>query len=222
MLSRFKGAYSRGESGFYDRFIAPATLAATQPLLARIAETAPSGGAVLDVGCGGGQTLHSLASRRRDLRLVGVDPSPGLLDRARKRLDSSRRVRLLAGSAGDLPGADGEFDAVVSLFAIKHWPGQAGGVAECARVLCPGGRFLVAELDAEAAPEDWAAFVRLTVLPHPVKRPYAAMTLRPFVRNGLSAGRLGDLARGAQLDAVETGSLPGLAIAYAFGVRVAT
>ena len=80
---------------------------------------------------------------------------------------------------------------------------------------------LVAELDAEASLARWRAFVGLTRLPGPVQRLYAPVTLRAFVRHGVSAGRLRDLAAGAGLEVEEASSVPDLAIAYVRAARAA-
>jgi ubiquinone/menaquinone biosynthesis C-methylase UbiE len=100
---------------------------------------------VLDVGCGTGALLRRLAARLPDAELAGVDPAPRMLAEARKRLNG---VRLEQAAAERLPFADASFDLVVSAMSFDHWADQALGLAECARVLRPGGHLVLADLFA--------------------------------------------------------------------------
>jgi ubiquinone/menaquinone biosynthesis C-methylase UbiE len=57
-------------------------------------------------------------------------------------------VRLVAGVAERLPFDDTSFDLVVSTVSFDHWADQPAGLAEVARVLRPGGRFVLVDLFA--------------------------------------------------------------------------
>ena len=105
----------------------------------------PAPDRVLDVGCATGALLGLLAARLPDAELAGIDPAPRMLAAARKRLDG---VRLEQAAAERLPFADGSFDLVVSAMSFDHWTDQALGLAECARVLDPGGGLVLADLFA--------------------------------------------------------------------------
>src|SRR5688500_13124922 len=76
-----------------------------------LAEGAPSAAHLLVVGAGGGLELVSLATARPDWRFTGVDPSPAMLDLARKAIEPfAERVQLIEGivdqaSAGPFDGA---------------------------------------------------------------------------------------------------------------------
>jgi ubiquinone/menaquinone biosynthesis C-methylase UbiE len=94
---------------------------------------------VLDVGCGTGYLLRQLATRcPQAAELAGIDPAPGMIEAARAAA-SDDRLRLRPGTAEDLPWAAGFFDLVVSSTSFDHWADQRAGLAECARVLAPGG-----------------------------------------------------------------------------------
>jgi ubiquinone/menaquinone biosynthesis C-methylase UbiE len=56
-----------------------------------------------------------------------------------------------------LPFPDGHFDAVLSSGSIKHWPDQGAGLREIHRVLVPGGRAFVGEMNRLAPPAAIAA-----------------------------------------------------------------
>lgn len=91
---------------------------------------------VLDVGCGDGH-FASLAFPRP--LAAGIDPAAAVLREARQR----SAYHLLAQSLGDaLPYADGHFATVVSNSVLEHIPAVEPVLAEIARVLQPGGRFI--------------------------------------------------------------------------------
>lgn len=98
-------------------------------------------GRILDAGCGSGGTIISIAEEAGFG--VGLDLSPRFSD-AGTRLAREKRVRNVAFTQGDglrLPYRDGTFDVVLSHSVIEHLPSAEAYIAECARVLRPGGRF---------------------------------------------------------------------------------
>ena len=97
-------------------------------------------GRVLDAGCGGGGMPLSLAEHA-DL-VVGIDPIDRFGD-AGVRLARERSLGHLLFARADgmaLPFADGAFDLVLSHAVIEHVPDAGRYLAECRRVLAPGGR----------------------------------------------------------------------------------
>jgi ubiquinone/menaquinone biosynthesis C-methylase UbiE len=100
---------------------------------------------VLDVGSGTGYLLGLLAGRLPEAQeLAGVDPAPGMIAVARN-LAADLRLSFTEGTAERLPAADGHYDLVVSTTSFDHWGDQAAGLAECARVLAPGGHLILAD-----------------------------------------------------------------------------
>jgi ubiquinone/menaquinone biosynthesis C-methylase UbiE len=98
---------------------------------------------ILDAGCGNGRYSKFLLSRAdADAVITGFDYSQQMLQRARKRLQSSR-VSQVAADLTRLPYADGCFDAIVCGWVIEHLPDPRQGLRELARVLCPGGKLLL-------------------------------------------------------------------------------
>ncbi len=94
---------------------------------------------ILEIGAGGGFTLIAL----RDLgfrRTVGLDLTATTLEAMRQRLDGTP---LVAADAEELPFADGSFDAVLSSDLIEHLPNLDRHLASVARVLRPGGCYLI-------------------------------------------------------------------------------
>jgi SAM-dependent methyltransferase len=105
----------------------------------------PNGrGPILDLGCGTGSFLAAVGGHGR--RLVGVDIAMRWLIVARKRLDEAglTRVHLACGCAENLPLRDGVCAGVVAGDVIEHVADQAATLAECHRVLAPGGRVFLA------------------------------------------------------------------------------
>lgn len=100
---------------------------------------------ILDVGCGTGYLLRRLASQLPSaVRVVGVDPSPGMIQTAVSATDDSR-LRFAIGFAEHLPFAASSFDLVIATTSFDHWSDQKAGLAECARVLKPGGQLLLCD-----------------------------------------------------------------------------
>lgn len=114
-----------------------------------VLSAAPAPVAVLDVGCGTGALLRLLAERLPGTReLIGIDAAEGMVETARSQPDLDRRTRVERAVAERLPLADASVDLVVSTTSFDHWADQAAGMAECARVLEPGGTLVLADLFA--------------------------------------------------------------------------
>ncbi|MDQ4069159.1 MAG: ubiquinone/menaquinone biosynthesis methyltransferase [Actinomycetota bacterium] len=98
----------------------------------------PPGSTVLDVACGTGDICREL--EKRGYRAVGVDRSAGML--AAQRTDAP----LVRGDALRLPFRTNSVDGVVCGFALRNFASLRPFLAECARVLHPGGRVALLEV----------------------------------------------------------------------------
>ncbi|HKS28126.1 MAG TPA: methyltransferase domain-containing protein [Pyrinomonadaceae bacterium] len=92
----------------------------------------------LDVGCGNGAFTELLVERCAPLSVQGIDPSEEQLVYARRR-PALRVAQFRQGDATALPFPDDTFNAAVMPLVIFFVPDPAKGVAEMARVVCPGG-----------------------------------------------------------------------------------
>jgi SAM-dependent methyltransferase len=164
------------------------------------------GETVLDLGSGAGIDAF-LAAREvgPDGRVIGVDMTPQMLDRARRNAASvgHDNVEFRAGRLEALPVDDASIDAITSNCVINLVPDKAAVFREVARVLKPGGRMVVADivLDAplpEAVAKDLAAWVGCIS---------GALPRKEYIRHLESAGLgsvevLKDIDQGAAMEAV--------------------
>ncbi len=113
----------------------------TRPDVIFCTEQVMAADAVLDVGCGTGSMLHSARDLGHTGRLVGLDPDPSMLERARRRTD----IDWVSGKAADAPW-DAEFDlatmtsnAFQCLISDEEMRDSLAAICRSLRV---GGRFL--------------------------------------------------------------------------------
>jgi demethylmenaquinone methyltransferase/2-methoxy-6-polyprenyl-1,4-benzoquinol methylase len=100
------------------------------------------GARVLDVGIGTGLVAReALALIGAQGQLVGVDPSPGMMDQVRL-----PGVELVQGRAESIPRPDASADFLSMGYALRHLTDVDGAFREFHRVLKPGGRVLVLEI----------------------------------------------------------------------------
>jgi ubiquinone/menaquinone biosynthesis C-methylase UbiE len=100
-------------------------------------------GRVLEIGVGTGLSFLHYPP---DVELAGVEPSPHMLKRARRRAaELGRKVELVEAPAEQLPFADDSFDTVVSLTVLCTVSDAQRTLGEIRRVLRPGGRFVFLE-----------------------------------------------------------------------------
>jgi phosphatidylethanolamine/phosphatidyl-N-methylethanolamine N-methyltransferase len=99
-------------------------------------------GRVLEVGIGTGLNLPFYA---RDIDLVGVDLSEGMLRKAQEKLESlrMRRVTLKVMDAAALDFGDAEFDATLATYVISAVPDPVAVLREMRRVTKPGGTIVI-------------------------------------------------------------------------------
>ena len=81
-------------------------------------------------------------------RLVGFDVSAEMLQVAAQNLPVGDHIELRQADGAALPAADGAFDAVFANMYLHHVPDPAQAIAEMARILKPGGRLVITDLDS--------------------------------------------------------------------------
>ncbi|CAG7653199.1 class I SAM-dependent methyltransferase [Actinacidiphila bryophytorum] len=151
------------EAARYDatRGGVPRAVAAARAVLALIPDRCRT---LLDVGCGTGLVTERLV--RPGLQVFGVDAATGMVRTAADRVGG----RVVKGNCHRLPFADESLDAVSAVWLLHLLPDALTVVAECARVLRPGGVF-VTTVDKDAG-HDVNSDVDQLMAPYRVRRPY--------------------------------------------------
>ena len=112
-----------------------------------------TGGRVLDVGCGTGDDARELAALGG--RVVGLDLSEAMVAEARRRgAGSALPTEFVAGDIRQLDFEDGSFDGVYAKLVLMHCEDIEASLDELLRVLRPGGRIAVFDLDFEMVTVD--------------------------------------------------------------------
>jgi demethylmenaquinone methyltransferase/2-methoxy-6-polyprenyl-1,4-benzoquinol methylase len=99
------------------------------------------GDRVLDACCGTGDL--AVAGEREGGYVTGLDFSPAMLERARRKSDT---ITWVEGDMLALPFGDGSFDAATVGFGVRNVADLEKGVTELRRVLRPGGRLAILEI----------------------------------------------------------------------------
>jgi len=106
-----------------------------------VAKVVWPGDRVLDACCGTGD--FAVEAERRGGRVVGLDFSNRMLERARRKSGTTEWVQ---GDALALPFDDGAYDAVTVGFGVRNLEDLERGLMELGRVLRPGGKLAVLEI----------------------------------------------------------------------------
>ncbi|MDR5638389.1 MULTISPECIES: class I SAM-dependent methyltransferase [unclassified Thermosynechococcus] len=132
---------------------------------------------ILDVACGTGRTLKQLRYGFPKAALFGIDLSPTYLRKANSLLatQTGDLPQLIQGNAESLPYVDNYFSAVTCVFLFHELPApvRQNVINECARVLQPGGVFVICDsIQALDSPEQ-----------RPMMENFANLFHEPFYRN---------------------------------------
>ena len=167
---------------------------------AAIVAAEQAGGRVLEVGIGTG---ISLPDYDRRTRLVGVDISEPMLEKARERVRRLKLVNVEAIDVGDaerLSFADGSFDVVVAQYVVTAVPNPEAALDEFVRVVKPGGEIIITtRIGAEAG------------LRRVIERTLMPLTSRLGWRTDFQWARYTDWAEGvSEIELIERRALPPL------------
>ncbi len=156
-------------------------------------------GDVLEIGIGTGLSLLHYPP---EVRLTGIDFSPGMLEVARRRsAQLNRPVELRMGDAQQLDFPDESFDSVVGTFALCAVADERRVVAEMWRVLRPGGQLLLADhvISSSAVFRAVEWLLEITCVPrgaeHFLRRPLSTARAAGFVIERTERFKLGIVER---------------------------
>ena len=113
-----------------------------------------SGEKVVDVGCGAGvDSLIAAGMVGATGRVVGVDMSPEMLEKARRAAEEAGRgnVEFRHGYGEELPVEDGWADVIISNGVLNLMPDKAAALEDMARVLKPNGRLQIGDILVQKA-----------------------------------------------------------------------
>jgi ubiquinone/menaquinone biosynthesis C-methylase UbiE len=147
----------------------------------------------LDVGCGTGFPAIELAERLGpDSRVHGLDPWRPALDRARAKAASRgvAQVEFDEGDAARMPYEDARFDLIVSNLGLNNFRDPESAIAECRRVLRPGGTLALSTNLVGTMAEFYEVLQRVLDDTGGERAPGA---LRHHIEKRASVARVGDL-----------------------------
>jgi ubiquinone/menaquinone biosynthesis C-methylase UbiE len=113
---------------------------------------------ILDVGCGGGQTMRTMAAGAAEGHVDGVDYSSASVAIAREtnaEMIRAGRADVQQASVSRLPFPDQSFDLVTAVETHYYWPDFPNDLREVRRVLKPGGRLLIIAETYKGRRMDW-------------------------------------------------------------------
>lgn len=143
------------------------------------ANVAP-GEQILDIGCGAGATSFALAARTgADGRVIGVDISPQLVERARADTPVGAPVAFELADAATAPLEPAAFDLLFSRFGVMFFDDPVAAFAHMRAALKPGGRLAFA-CWREPAANDWVRLPMAAIRPFVTPAPTEPLAPGPF------------------------------------------
>jgi len=185
-------AYFQGESDLYaERYLVQAGGDVLQPRHRAILQIVnalklPQESKVLDLGCGPGALSFDLA--KQGYRGVGLDAAPAMIQRSKLQAASEGVAGLRHYQVGDveaLPFRNESFDAAICAGVIEYLPTDEAMLREAARVLTPGGRFIL------CVTNKYGYTVSLSSVLYRIKRVPGAVKLASTLRRIVVGGEYG-------------------------------
>jgi SAM-dependent methyltransferase len=101
---------------------------------------------ILDIGCGGGRTIHKLATIATNGKVHGVDfseTSVAASQKTNQQWIKTGRVEIRHGSVSQLPFTDQMFDLAIAVETHFYWPDLPADMREVLRVVKPAGALVI-------------------------------------------------------------------------------
>lgn len=128
-----------------------------ESVAAQVLERVPAG-RILDIGTGPGRLPMAIASKNKYVHVTGLDLSADMVSIASRLAlkNHATNIDFKAGSAGELPFGDREFDLVISTLSFHHWREPEKALDEIYRVLREGGEAWIYDIPRKVNPIVWA------------------------------------------------------------------
>ncbi|MGB3245765.1 MAG: methyltransferase domain-containing protein [Sulfitobacter sp.] len=130
---------------------------AAEPIMQQIVESYlrdlsyPDGGLHLEIGTGSGAIARALARHGSNGRVIGSDPSPGLISYARGHGENPENLSFEVADGANLPQDADSVDNLVMHTVLSHVTDPAVLIAEAVRVIKPAGALVICDADFEKA-----------------------------------------------------------------------
>lgn len=111
----------------------------------------PADAEVLEIGCGTGPVCRVLSTWPNVASVIGVDPSPKLIEKAKELAGESPNIRFEEGDGKNLVFGDEAFDVVIIHTLLTHVPEPEAVLSEAYRVVKPGGSLGLCDGDFSTA-----------------------------------------------------------------------
>ncbi|MEK4347762.1 class I SAM-dependent methyltransferase [Paenibacillus sp. FSL P4-0184] len=101
---------------------------------------------ILDIGCGGGQTIHMLAKHNKYQEIYGIDYSQQAVETSNQKNNeavAAGKVKISQGDVSALPFNDEFFGTITAIQTHYFWPDLEQNISEVFRVLKSGGTFVI-------------------------------------------------------------------------------
>lgn len=134
-----------GEAESYERFMGRWSRLVAPRFLTF--SNLPERGRMLDVGCGTGALAFTIAEKKPEASVVGIDTSKEYVAYAISKNRFATRATFAVGDAQQLRYPDATFDAALSLLVFNFIPDSKKALLELRRVVSPGGPIAAAVWD---------------------------------------------------------------------------
>lgn len=111
----------------------------------------PAGSLTVEIGAGAGAVTRRIAARAAPAHVIGFEPSAGFVSEARDRATGLDNLSFQQANGAHLPLEDGAAQNVILHTVLTHVTNPEALLAEAARVLAPGGRLVVGDVDFSKA-----------------------------------------------------------------------
>ena len=126
------------------------------PAYRKIAEQLSSSeGPFLDLGCGSGALVASIAEGLPECRVVGIDRNPAAASDAANRVRGLIGAEVLAMDGESMSFPEESFQTVFALQNLMHWKTPDAVLTQILRVLRPGGQLRIYQAGGGPIPHDW-------------------------------------------------------------------